>query len=230
MRVTLIPLFLTLAMSLATDPILAQTSDQEDSQAGFSLELSVANIGIDGFDTNRLGIGLRPRWCPDILGSRICVWLDICRIPRPWRDPWAGPIGPIPPIGPRASLNDLEVGPGWLIAPAVEFQLRRQGKFRPAIYLGAGIQQVDGRTTDLGARGRFTTESSTSPTVMYGFNFAQAISPRTTLRFQLGAFTTFQEDLEITATSRDSSQRITADGHSVTSGIVGIGLAYRFGG
>jgi hypothetical protein len=186
--------------------------------AGFSLELSGAAVGIDGFDQTRAAIGLRPRWCTP--NRPWCVWVDFCRIFPPWRDPWPGRLRRDVPI------SDLDVGPGWLLAPALEYTFQSEARVRPAVYLGAGIERVEGRTTDLGERGSYRIDTMDNPVVTYGFNLAYDLSPRTTLRFQVGATTAFVDDMEIRGSD---GRRFPVEGGSVTNGVVGLSLSYSFG-
>jgi hypothetical protein len=200
-------------------PVAAQsTADSGGVHRGFALELSVADIGIDQFEVQRVAIGVRPRWCPN---PPWCWFIDFCWIPDPWPDPW--PLIVFPGIrGDR-----LEVGPGLLVAPAVEYHFQPESRVRPALYLGAGVNYSGGQTVDLGAQGRLTTESDTSPAVIYGASLAYDLTPRTTFRFQAGASTAFNGELKV----RDSNGRTaTADGGSVTSPILGVSLSYNFGG
>ena len=201
----------------AGGPVEAQTTDGAFGiHRGFSLELSVANVGIDQFDVNREAIGLRPRWCPFRRG---CLFIDICWIPRPWPDPWVNR-----PLGIPGEL--LEVGPGLQVAPAFEFHFSPESRLRPALYLGAGVSRIEGQTLDLGERGRFRTEADTSPLVMYGGSLAYDLTPKTTFRFQAGASTTFIDELKV---SGPNGQAATADGRDITSPIVGVSLSYSFG-
>ncbi len=216
-----------LALAFVTSPLVAEEpgSPEIPARGGFSLELSLADVGIDRFEDHRLAIGVRPRWCPrNRWNGRVCFWVDVCRILRPWPDPWPGLVAPGVP------LSDLETGPGWMFASNVELELAPEARLRPAVYAGVGFGLTEGNTTDLGARGRYTIGASWSPLLSYGFMLATDLSPRTTLRLQLGATTEFMDDMTVTGVLQGQPVVSTAQGGSVTNGIVGVSFAVRFGG
>lgn len=190
------------------------------SAAGFSLEVAASGIARDDLSDPRLALGLRPRWCPSG-NPRFCFLLDVCRILQPGKDPWRRlPF-------PNVRGEELKIGPSWLVAPTVELGLGSpEATIRPALYLGAGLNRAEGRDTNLGERGQFNIATSTSPMVTYGVNLAFDLSDRSTLRFQLGAATTFQDDVRVT---RNGVAR-TAQGDTVTAGVFGVSLGFALGG
>lgn len=188
----------------------------------FSVDVAVANVGIDQFDINREAIGLNPRWCWE-RNRRWCWWLDLWWIPRDWRDPWRGQLEvfdrPVP-------IEDLKVGPGLMVAPAIEYTFRAEERLRPALYAGLGVERDGGRTTEIAGVGSFETSAVTSPVAIYGLALTYDLTPRTAFRFTLGGSTAFMDDMTI----RTPSGKVTLEGSNLHSGIVSVGLNFALGG
>ncbi len=217
-----------LVTSLLTLGLAAPVAAQEGGNvalregAGFSLDVAVANVGIDQFDQNQLGIGVIPRWC--WLQRRWCWWMDLWWIDGPWRDPWRRRIlfeeQTIP-------LGELEVGPGFMAAPAIEYTFSPESRFRPSVYVGFGVQRDEGQTTTVPGAGRFETSTVTSPVAIFGLGLTYDLTPRAALRFTVGGSRLFTDDLEV----RDpNGQTTTFEGGDMTSGIVSVGVNFGFGG
>ncbi|HEX4953748.1 MAG TPA: hypothetical protein VF017_10185 [Thermoanaerobaculia bacterium] len=187
---------------------------------GFSLDVAVANVGIDQFDQNRLGVGVIPRWC--WFQGRWCWWLDIWWIDGPWRDPWKRRILFEDLLIP---LGELEVGPGFMVAPALEYTWNSEGRLRPSVYAGFGLQRDEGQTTTVPGAGRFETSNVTSPVAIFGLGLTYDLSARTALRLTVGGSRLFTDDLEV----RDPNGQVTTfEGGDMTSGIVSVGLNFGF--
>ncbi len=217
-----------LALGLFT--AAGSASAQEAAETGalreaprFSVDLALANVGIDEFDINRLGVGFIPRWCPN-RSWRWCWWIDIWWIPRPWPDPWQGVLplreGPV-------LVRDLEVGPGLMVAPAIEYTFRAEERVRPSLYLGFGLQRDEGRTTDIAGVGGLSTSTTTSPVAIYGAGLTYDLSSRTSLRFTAGASTAFMDEMDIRG---PGGQKFTVEGEELHSGIISVGLNVGLGG
>lgn len=189
----------------------------------FSVDVAVANVGIDQFDINREAFGLNPRWCRQRARPRWCIWLDLWWIPREWPDPWPGPVEGFEQ---RVLIEDLRVGPGLMVAPALEYTFRAEERLRPGLYAGFGVQRDGGQTTDIAGVGSFETEAVTSPVAIYGLALTYDLTPRTAFRFTLGGSTAFMDDM----TLRTPNGKVTMEGSNLHSGIVSVGLNFALGG
>ncbi|MCP3956946.1 MAG: hypothetical protein GY719_03750 [bacterium] len=222
MNRTLATSLILLGLTLIASSASAQSAEALRDRDGFSLEIAAAVVGIDEFEVNQEAIGLIPRWCWDRNNRREwCWWIDIWWINGPWPDPWRGflLVDDIPvPVG------DLDVGPGWMIAPAIEYRFQPENRLSPSLYLGVGAQYDEGATTEIAGIGQFTTTSTTSPVAIFGGALTYDLSDRTSLRVAAGGSLVFMGDMDI----RGPGANFNVDGGETLSGIVSVGLEFGF--
>ncbi len=212
-----------LGLAVIASSAQAQSAEGLRELQGFSLEVAVAIVGIDEFEINQEAVGLIPRWCWDRNQRREwCWWIDVWWINGPWPDPWRGllVVDDIPvPVG------DLDVGPGLMIAPAIEYRFQPENRLSPSLYLGLGAQWDDGATTEIAGVGRFTTSSTTSPVAIFGGALTYDLNARTSLRVAAGGSVVFMGDMDIQGPNGAS---FNVSGGDILSGIVSVGLEFGF--